>query len=64
VPGFIGLAIGRTIWHQPLENWLARKLDRGAATRAIADNYLRMIDVYQDARGRLAAVDLASDRGL
>jgi myo-inositol catabolism protein IolC len=64
VPGFIGFAIGRTIWQQPLENWLARKLDRSAATRAIADNYLRMINVYQDARGRLAAVDLAADRGL
>ena len=52
VPGFIGFAIGRTIWQQPLENWLARKLDRGAATRAIADNYLRMINVYEGARGR------------
>ena len=64
VPGFIGFAIGRTIWHQPLETWLARKLDRSAATRAIADNYLRMINVYQGARGRLGALDLVSDRGL
>ena len=64
VPGFIGFAIGRTIWHQPLETWLARKLDRSGATRAIADNYLRMINVYQGARGRLGALDLASDRGL
>jgi myo-inositol catabolism protein IolC len=52
VPGFIGFAIGRTIWQQPLENWLARRLDRGAAARAIADHYLRMINVYEGARGR------------
>jgi myo-inositol catabolism protein IolC len=50
VPGFIGFAIGRTIWQQPLQLWLARKLDRGAATRAIADTYLRMINVYEGAR--------------
>src|ERR1700694_5368217 len=53
VPGFIGFAIGRTIWQQALKNWLARKLDRAAATRAIADNYLRMIDVYEAARGAI-----------
>jgi len=60
VPGFIGFAIGRTIWQQALKNWLARKLDRAAATRAIADNYLRMIDVYEAARGRTGSTSKES----
>lgn len=55
VPGFIGFAIGRTIWQQALEDWLARKLDRAGASRRIADNYLRMVDVYQGARGRVSS---------
>ena len=38
VPGFIGFAIGRTIWQQPLKEWLALKLDRAGASRIIADN--------------------------
>lgn len=49
VPGFIGFAVGRTIWGQALEDWLARKLDRAGARRVIADNYLGMVRVYQEA---------------
>jgi len=49
VPGFIGFAIGRTIWQRALEDWLAQKLDRASASRAIADNYIRMVDVYERA---------------
>jgi myo-inositol catabolism protein IolC len=50
VPGFIGFAIGRTIWQQPLRELLARKLDRAGASRLIANNYLRMIAIYVGAR--------------
>jgi myo-inositol catabolism protein IolC len=60
VPGFIGFAIGRTIWQQALKNWLARKMDRAAATRVIADNYLRMIDVYEGARGQVGSTSKES----
>lgn len=54
VPGFIGFAIGRTIWRQPLEDWLARKLDRAAASRQIADTYLGMVHAYEEASVRHA----------
>ncbi|PZR91310.1 MAG: DUF2090 domain-containing protein [Candidatus Nephthysia bennettiae] len=49
VPGFIGFAIGRTIWRQALEDWLARKLDRAGASRLIADNYLGLVRAYEEA---------------
>ncbi|MGH7761483.1 MAG: 2-deoxy-5-keto-D-gluconate 6-phosphate aldolase domain-containing protein [Candidatus Dormibacteraceae bacterium] len=46
VSGFIGFAIGRTIWQRALRDWLAGKLDREGASRMIANNYLRMVEVY------------------
>ena len=46
VPGFVGFAIGRTIWQRPLGEWLAERLDRAGASRMIANNYLRMIEIY------------------
>jgi myo-inositol catabolism protein IolC len=55
VPGFIGFAIGRTIWQQALKDWLSKKMERSSASRKIADNYLRMIDVYLGGPGSSAA---------
>ena len=46
VPGYIGFAIGRTIWWDPLKAFLSEELDRDSATKQIAQNYQRMIDVY------------------
>jgi myo-inositol catabolism protein IolC len=47
VEGFIGFAIGRSIWWDALKGFLSGDLDREAAAAKIADNYLRFIDVYQ-----------------
>ena len=49
VDGFIGFAIGRTIFWEPLKQWLAGTIDADAAARAIADNYGRTIEVYTGA---------------
>jgi myo-inositol catabolism protein IolC len=49
VPGYIGFAIGRTIWWDALKAYLAGDTDRPAAAKQIAQNYLRMIDVYRSA---------------
>jgi 5-dehydro-2-deoxygluconokinase len=49
VDGFIGFAIGRSIWWDPLKAFLDGSLERGAAADQIADNYLRFIKVYDDA---------------
>jgi myo-inositol catabolism protein IolC len=49
VTGFVGLAIGRTIWLEALSEHQAGRLEREAAITQIAANYRRMIDVYADA---------------
>jgi myo-inositol catabolism protein IolC len=49
VDGFIGFAIGRSIWWDALKGFLDGDLDRGTAAEQIADNYLRFIKVYDDA---------------
>jgi 5-dehydro-2-deoxygluconokinase len=49
VEGFIGFAIGRSIWWDPLKDFLGGDLERGAAAEQIADNYQRFIKVYDDA---------------
>jgi myo-inositol catabolism protein IolC len=49
VEGFIGFAIGRSIWWDALKGFLDSSLDRSAAAEQIADNYQRFIKVYDDA---------------
>jgi myo-inositol catabolism protein IolC len=49
VDGFIGFAIGRSIWWDSLKGFLGGDLDRSAAAEQIADNYLRFVKVYDDA---------------
>jgi myo-inositol catabolism protein IolC len=49
VEGFVGFAIGRSIWWDALKGFLAGDLERAAAAEQIADNYLRFIKVYDDA---------------
>jgi myo-inositol catabolism protein IolC len=45
VEGFVGFAVGRTIWWDALEGWLAGG-DEAAAVGAIAASYRRLIDAY------------------
>jgi myo-inositol catabolism protein IolC len=47
VDGFIGFAIGRSIWWDALKAFLADELDREAAATQIADNYLHFLGVYE-----------------
>ncbi|HWE08131.1 MAG TPA: DUF2090 domain-containing protein [Solirubrobacteraceae bacterium] len=47
VDGFIGFAIGRSIWWDALKAFLDQSLDRGAAGSQIADNYLHFVGVYE-----------------
>jgi myo-inositol catabolism protein IolC len=46
VPGYIGFAIGRTIWWDALKGYLADETDRADAAKTISENYRRMIEVY------------------
>jgi myo-inositol catabolism protein IolC len=49
VPGYVGFAIGRTIWWDVLKGYLDQSLSREDATAQIASKYRRFIDVYESA---------------
>src|ERR1700754_5038739 len=49
VDGFIGFAIGRSIWWDALKGFLDGSLERRAAAEQIADNYLHFVRVYDEA---------------
>jgi len=47
VPGYVGFAIGRTIWWDALEGYLSGDLSREDASAQISTNYRRFIATYQ-----------------
>jgi 5-dehydro-2-deoxygluconokinase len=49
VEGFVGFAIGRSIWWDALKGFLEGDLERAAAAEKIAENYLRFVKVYEQA---------------
>ena len=49
VPGYIGFAIGRTIWWDALKAYVDGNSKREEASAAISANYRRMIDAYNQA---------------
>ncbi|HTU79677.1 MAG TPA: DUF2090 domain-containing protein [Solirubrobacteraceae bacterium] len=49
VDGFVGFAIGRSIWWDPLKAYVDGKIERSAGARKIAENYLRFVAVYERA---------------
>jgi myo-inositol catabolism protein IolC len=54
VEGFIGFAIGRSIWWDPLKAFLDGG-DREEQAEKIAENYLRFIKVYTEAESSVSA---------
>ncbi len=55
VEGFVGFAIGRSIWWDALKGFLEEGLDRGEAASRIAEKYLRFVKVYQEAESAVSA---------
>jgi myo-inositol catabolism protein IolC len=49
VEEYVGFAIGRSIWGDPLEGFIGGSVSRENAAGQIAENYLRFIDVYAGA---------------
>jgi myo-inositol catabolism protein IolC len=47
VDGFVGFAIGRSIWWDALKGFLNKDLERDAAAKQIAENYLHFVRVYE-----------------
>lgn len=52
VPGFIGFAVGRTDFWQPLVGWRAKKTTREAAVNEIARRYREFVDIFEKARAQ------------
>jgi myo-inositol catabolism protein IolC len=50
VPGFIGFAVGRTVFWEPLIDWRAKKITREAAVTEISRRYQRLVDTFEKAR--------------
>ena len=50
VPGFIGFAVGRTAFWEPLVGWLAKRTTRQAAVDEIARRYREFVDIFEMAR--------------
>lgn len=50
VPGFIGFAVGRTDFWQPIVDWRAGKLSREDAVSAIADHYRSFVEIFTESR--------------
>jgi myo-inositol catabolism protein IolC len=46
VPGYVGFAIGRTIWWDALKGYIDGTIPRGDAAAIIAQNYRRFITTY------------------
>jgi myo-inositol catabolism protein IolC len=55
VEGYIGFAIGRSIWWDALKGFLDGSIERADAAQQIADKYLRFVRVYQEAESAVAA---------
>ena len=49
VPGFIGFAVGRTAFWEPLVGWRAGKTSREATVAEIARHYREFVDIFEQA---------------
>ena len=47
VPGFIGFAVGRTSFWDPLVNWRANRITRKAAVEEIARRYKDFVEIFE-----------------
>ncbi len=50
VPGFVGFAVGRTVFWEPLVDFRAGKKTRETASSEIARHYRELIDVFETVR--------------
>jgi myo-inositol catabolism protein IolC len=51
VPGFIGFAVGRTAFWDPLMDWRDKKITREAAVDEISRRYREFVGIFEEARG-------------
>jgi myo-inositol catabolism protein IolC len=56
VPGFIGFAVGRTDFWEPLVRWRDKRITREAAVAEIAHRYREFVDIFENARVETTAL--------
>ena len=54
VPGFIGFAVGRTDFWEPLVLWRDKTTTRKAAVAEVARRYREFVDTFEKAHARAA----------
>jgi myo-inositol catabolism protein IolC len=55
VPGFIGFAVGRTCFWDPLVDWRGKKITRDAAVAEIARRYREFVEIFEVRRKSVTA---------
>jgi 5-dehydro-2-deoxygluconokinase len=50
VDGFIGFAVGRTVFWDPLVEWRDKKITREAAVKEISSRYQEFVNIFEGAR--------------
>ena len=48
VPGFVGFAVGRTVFWNPLVAWRDKKATREEAANQIAERYREFVDLFEE----------------
>ena len=59
VPGFIGFAVGRTTFWEPVVDWRAGKLTREAAVAEVARRYQEFVRIFERAKRGGGWIDAA-----
>jgi 5-dehydro-2-deoxygluconokinase len=59
VPGFIGFAVGRTTFWEPVVEWRNNKLTREAAVAEVARRYQEFVGIFERARRGAGWIDAA-----
>src|SRR5580692_880122 len=54
VPGFVGFAVGRTDFWEPLVGWLAKEITREEAVAEVARRYREFVDIFERANATKA----------
>lgn len=54
VPGFIGFAVGRTVFWEPLVEWRSRKITRDLAGSEISRRYQNCVHIFEAAQVQVA----------
>ena len=56
VPGFLGFAIGRTVFWDPLVAWRSKRATRDQSVAEIARRYREFVDLYERKDASLSSV--------